>query len=1510
MSSINYYENIQKYLFIYAAMLEQSNGVGLTDKAVHAENLFAHILNIIFKWSLKNANEGNVVQDSFDLRDLNDRVYVQVTANKNHRKKYNDTVASFQAQNQGQYSRLIILFIRPKVSPGIRRKVSMGNTTIELLDVPGLLKKILYACKNPAALAAINAALQHTIYPVIINFQGIDPLGFQAASIPLISERSKGFYIHRRELIKQIFDFIQEANGLLVGGPGFGKSFILEELKRHCLKFNIPCHIIKINEMVNGDNAEISEELKCNGDWLTALSIITPPQGSASKGVLIFDAFDTAKDERLKATILKQIRRAINDLQTWHILVSVRTYDASKSTRLLELFPNVNIRKAISCRNIEIPELSETELSAALQSLSEATAIESMIKPDLRKLLKTPYFLKIFEELLDVPNGLQVQNNIDSEAHLLNVFWRKKIDPSEENDIFLRRLTQLLSQNERLVCDKNEILNDANGLIFRGLISQGIIEEASVLRQRVSFTHNILLDYAISRYLLKDDAGLQVIYINSNEKQPFIFRQSFVYFYHELWQTERDLFWAHYHAISNVEKPLFRLFHQTILNFVLISVYQTPDDLKPLLTAGGENKAGQHIRKALEAIRFISGKDVRFKDVKFVTELAANMHWDYLWEVGMFIEKGIDFFESTNNRKALKMLSDASCDFLSYILNERLTFFNRPFLDGNGGYRGIKNLCDTFQFNKARSKALLLSVMKILDEEDFPITFFHTISEKILTIYENDRSLGIRLYSDLYAHIENSDKATQLGGSAIMALRSNRKQDYNMVHHRLEENYSKMMMLDYERAMPLGFKILNALGKDKYSYQEKISFPIKIGDLETVISTGYYYFDEDDRHGPFVHLKAIFSYLEMIAQPGTPSVKLKAAVLATLPHLKAGKFWGKMLRFLKDHYAQLSHISEQILSKPGIYQSEDTIYEAGELIKAIWHKLTAAKQRAIEAAIHQINTSISYYSKDSVENMKIRMLGCIPTEDLKLFDSITMLQAHAPISNEPKPYNGPTIAEARFHTKEERIQHAGFDLNKPVDAALYPFYEKVEAFNENYSKNESALIDTEEFRELLPAVLLIFEISEKGHYWNDQLKYSCDMEVVKFASHISSIEDLEATDKELIRKITLYYLETEVYISGIYHMGSNERSWIDLYPNARTQSVLPLYNLMLTDHALETYFLALMDDTSKHVRLKAIRSLNYFWHHDRSSFWQKVEDRINNEEDFLCLLEVLRVIHFDNILESNPEEIRSICTIMVKKLKEENDEKNRDLWQIFTIIILKLILRYDADFAIGLIIQNTDSKEFCRSLTFEITTIIDPHDPRNEKPDEKVANERLFETLIKITEGQFRSIKQKGLSSGDVSDQFEVIDHVIQHLYFVLSSGRGDNRKAKITDNEEREFFKKIRPIIDHIILESAEIDAGFMVAHTGYYFMQLMNHLLDLDPEYILKTSATIIEYSSKNNFTYDGTTLKEIVELTERIMADHKTLLLDKSSFNSLLLILDLFINSGWQEALELTWRLKEAF
>lgn len=112
------------------------------------------------------------------------------------------------------------------------------------------------------------------------------------------------------------------------------------------------------------------------------------------------------------------------------------------------------------------------------------------------------------------------------------------------------------------------------------------------------------------------------------------------------------------------------------------------------------------------------------------------------------------------------------------------------------------------------------------------------------------------------------------------------------------------------------------------------------------------------------------------------------------------------------------------------------------------------------------------------------------------------------------------------------------------------------------------------------------------------------------------------------------------------------------------------------------------------------------------------------------------------------------------------------------------------------------------------------------------------------------------------------------------------------------------------IVDESGKIESGFMVAHTGYYFMQLLNDMLHVDAEFILALATDIVNYAAANNFTYDQTTLSEIVKLTEKLLADHKDILSKPKNFDNLITILDQFANSGWQEALELTWRLKDIF
>jgi hypothetical protein len=66
----------------------------------------------------------------------------------------------------------------------------------------------------------------------------------------------------------------------------------------------------------------------------------------------------------------------------------------------------------------------------------------------------------------------------------------------------------------------------------------------------------------------------------------------------------------------------------------------------------------------------------------------------------------------------------------------------------------------------------------------------------------------------------------------------------------------------------------------------------------------------------------------------------------------------------------------------------------------------------------------------------------------------------------------------------------------------------------------------------------------------------------------------------------------------------------------------------------------------------------------------------------------------------------------------------------------------------------------------------------------------------------------------------------------------------------------------------------------------------------------------SSKTGFANDKSTLDIVIRIVEMYLADYKELILIEKNFQHLLKILNFFADSGWQEALELIWRLDEIF
>lgn len=1518
MSSAIVYSNIQRYLFIYASLVEQSNSLGLANDAIAAENLFCEFLNKVFSWNLVNANEIKRNQCSFDLIDSGNRIVVQVTSNRDHATKLKATVASFKNQSDRlKIKKLIILFISPKCKTAILKEVKTNEFVYEGYDIPKLLATIWYKNKRSPQLAELQNILQEEIMPVILS-QGISGGLIKKEIQPTQRTRipAKGIYIDRANLIEELFSFCQTDNGLLTGGPGMGKSSIVDLIQQYCHKKNVESFVIRINDLIDGSDEEIQNELNTNIPWLTALNQIVSDKKNKYKSLLIFDAFDTAKDERLKTVVLKHIRNAIEDLSPgWSVLVSARTYDAGKAHRLMELFPEKDITASVQCRHFVIPEFSDLELSVALKQHRTMKEIVTKGTPDLRSLIKIPYFFKLLEKVV-VSADRQTSDHlshIETEDQLLELFWRKEAANTTAKDIFLRNFTEKLLLNEHLSCAKGTIVTDANIAIFDDLISDGILTETSVTRQNISFNHNILLEFAVTKYLLSENIRLLTEYIDGHEKIPFLFRQSFIYFYSKLWKEDKRLFWQHYFKILEINKPVYRLFHQTILNYILAEYYNSLDDLKSIFELPENDQNRDSVRKFLEAIRFVRKGYLLDRDLVLLEAVSQQMTIHCLWELGLLIDLAIKQLTNDRNNILKSKISRASFNYMDFVLAQQKKPSAKGLAERNGGRWAINNICEVLAFNKAAGK-YIRQFLGILQEPDFSIDILYCLVDKLIDITHFDVKLGMHIYATLYNHIETSDKPTFMGGSVIMSLQSNRKQDFNVLHHMLESKYPELITINSESFIQFGLEIANrSVGKRKYHRKYEGPFKLEINGIKSVLFSDYSfsYENEDRDYGPFSHVKNIFNFLSELANAHKNKQALNL-VKIVFAKTEASGIWNSVFKFFSQFPELFKGQGYHLLTNKSFYICDETVFDTGEYLKAVWPFLTKTKKQKLEKLIADFPvTNLLYDDLEYTEKRIAGLLNNLPAKDLQLKQSHALVKKFREVKN--KFAGSSSLLQPYHETEEEKLTRAGVDHKNPNEVTAYDLVKKLDAFNIRFDTNSSDKPPKNDYQPMIPFAEKLLSICQT-HRFNERLQYTCDYVVSRFCKIVArNRSKLTLKLRAFIQNTATYYITDPSYSTLKYQGGQLKDRTPGYSPNARTSAAQTFVELLFDDKSgkVAPVITGLLNDNEIIVRLKSLCSVTYFWHNQREEFWRIIKQRSVLESDGGCICMLIKAIYFDDMMIAFRDKIEEIAGILIKRFAEAPESPYHDVWKLFSCLLLKLIINHKSDVAKEIIVSNLGYKEFERALLFEIIRrTLPPEENNNDYIAEPEKYKELIEIILKILTNRFECINSKGLQSDDNRDDFQIIDSVVEKLYFSLSGGRQEKKlTSKISPNAIA-FFNTIKPVLSLIAEESVKIQSGFMVAHTGHYFMQIMNLVIHWEPEYSLSTASVIVRCAAANSFTYDRTTLTQVLKFTETILSDHKDLLVNKRHFESLLIMLDLFANSGWQEALEFTWRLKEVF
>jgi len=137
------FESIKERLEILQLSIANGGSLNHNDLAIHAENLFRDLLNLVYGWQLENANAGNQNAADIDLADRQAKLAIQVTA-RNDRAKIADTLDSFYSKNENSGRRLKFMLIskdavKYKAFRGYEEKFDPAE---DIIDIKKLLREI------------------------------------------------------------------------------------------------------------------------------------------------------------------------------------------------------------------------------------------------------------------------------------------------------------------------------------------------------------------------------------------------------------------------------------------------------------------------------------------------------------------------------------------------------------------------------------------------------------------------------------------------------------------------------------------------------------------------------------------------------------------------------------------------------------------------------------------------------------------------------------------------------------------------------------------------------------------------------------------------------------------------------------------------------------------------------------------------------------------------------------------------------------------------------------------------------------------------------------------------------------------------------------------------------------------------------------------------------------------------------------------------------------------------
>ncbi len=226
--------------------------------------------------------------------------------------------------------------------------------------------------------------------------------------------------LSRKELVSRLEHMAQVGSLLVVGGPGAGKSWLLQQFaERHTKAGDAVLLLLAEEHNYVESQRQLEESLKIQAGIIQTLKAYP-----GARKFLIIDSLDSLRAEASQRVFRDLIRQVHRDLPDWKVIASIRSFDVKESIELQKLFAgkaaDVGDDSNMTARHLVVSGFDDNELVEAIQQDARLLSVFSSASAELREIRKYSFSSDIGDIAL---LGVQTLLIVSEYSPMLRLIW-------------------------------------------------------------------------------------------------------------------------------------------------------------------------------------------------------------------------------------------------------------------------------------------------------------------------------------------------------------------------------------------------------------------------------------------------------------------------------------------------------------------------------------------------------------------------------------------------------------------------------------------------------------------------------------------------------------------------------------------------------------------------------------------------------------------------------------------------------------------------------------------------------------------------------------------------------------------------------------------------------------------------------------------------------------------------------------------------------------------------------